>query len=86
MFRFSGAPRGKGRFWLVADEGDVDVCLTYQGFEPDLTVHAPLRHMVDVWMGRRPLTGAVTIDGPAHLVRAFPRWLKLSAFAGVERP
>jgi hypothetical protein len=30
--------------------------------------------------------GLITLDGPRALVQAFPEWLALSPFAGVERP
>jgi len=90
-FRFRGAPRGKQRFWLVIDGDDVDVCLTYQGFEADLTVEAELRALIEVWMGHTPWASAVregriALSGPRALVRAFPSWLKLSVFAPVPRP
>ena len=85
-FRLRGAPRGKGRWWLVFDRGEVDLCLADPGHEVDLHVTAPLRTLVDVWMGREPLTravrsGAVELDGSRDQVRAFTAWFRLSVFA-----
>jgi len=90
-FRFRNAPRGKNRYWLVVDGEDVDVCLTYQGFDVDVTVDAQLRAMIEVWMGHTTFEQAVreqriALEGPRDLVRAFPSWLALSVFAHVPRP
>ena len=38
-------------YWVVADDGDVDLCLTDPGFEVDVVVDADLRTLTEVWMG-----------------------------------
>jgi DNA-binding HxlR family transcriptional regulator len=48
------------------------------------------RTLTRVWMGDVPLAealraGSIRLDGSPSLVRAFPIWLRLSAFAGVGR-
>jgi hypothetical protein len=53
-------------------------------------VSADLRTLTRVWMGDVRLAetvraGLIRLEGPPALVRAFPTWLTLSAFAGVER-
>ncbi len=93
-FDFRGVPktvRGATTFWLILEHRDVDMCLKDPGFEVDLVVDADLAALTRVWMGdvrlgdvRRP--GLIRLDGPRELVRAFPAWLALSGFAGVERP
>jgi len=89
-FEFSGAPRDCSRFWLVCDDGDVEMCLKDPGFETDLSINADLRTFTEAWRGFRDLrteiaNGNILIDGPSHLARQFPKWLMLSALAGIER-
>ena len=60
------------------------------GFQVDVVVSADLRTLTRVWMGDLQLpdaarAGLIRLDGPPSLVRAFPTWLALSTFAGVER-
>ena len=92
-FDFRGVPatmRGPRTWWLVLDRRDVDLCLKDPGFPVDVVVSADLRTLTRVWMGDVRLAeavraGLVRLDGAPPLVRAFPIWLRLSAFAGVER-
>jgi DNA-binding HxlR family transcriptional regulator len=93
-FDLRGVPRGQpGRrtWWLILKRPDVDLCLKDPGYEVDLTVGADLAALTRVWLGAERLGDAlrarsIVLDGPRELVRAFPGWLGLSAFAGVERP
>ncbi len=93
-FDFRAVPksaRSPSRFWLILEPRDVDVCLKDPGFETDLVVDADLLALTKAWMGDVRLAdamhaGLVRVEGPSALVRAFPGWLALSGFAGVERP
>lgn len=90
-FHFPDAVKEKRYRWLVVNDGNVDVCLADPGYGVDLVVRSSVRAMVDVWMGDRPLSdalrsGAIVLEGPAKLRRAFPSWLQLSLFAPVARP
>jgi DNA-binding HxlR family transcriptional regulator len=93
QFDFSGVPatmRCPRTWWLVLERQDVDLCLKHPGFLVDVVVSADLRALTRVWMGDVPLAetvraGLIRLDGPRSLVRAFPSWLALSPFAGVER-
>jgi hypothetical protein len=83
--------RSPATFWLILERRDVDVCLKDPGFEIDLFVDADLVALTKAWMGDVRLadtmrSGLVRVEGPTALVRAFPGWLALSGFAGVERP
>jgi DNA-binding HxlR family transcriptional regulator len=90
-FRFRGHARGQAAWWLVVDDGTVDLCLTDPGHAVGVTVTADLRAMIKVWMGDMPWraaqrSGDITLAGQRSLVRAFPHWLKLNVLASVERP
>jgi len=85
-FEFSGAPRDCRRFWLVNEDGDVDMCLKDPGYEIDVRVRADLRRFVEAWRGIRDLrteirAGRIELLGAPSLTRKFPEWLKLSGLA-----
>jgi hypothetical protein len=92
-FDFRGVPatmRCPRTWWLVLERREVDLCLKDPGRPVDLVVSADLRTLTRVWMGDVRLAetvraGLIRLDGPPSLVRAFPTWLTLSPFAGVER-
>jgi DNA-binding HxlR family transcriptional regulator len=94
LFEFRAVPkawRTTRCFWLILQRPDVDLCLKDPGYAVDLRVDADLAALTKVWMGDMRLVDAmrsalVRLDGPRLLVRAFPGWLALSEFAGVERP
>jgi hypothetical protein len=93
-FDFRAVPktvRNPPTYWLILEHRDVDLCLKDPGFETDLFVNADLVALTKAWMGDLRLadamrSGLVRVEGPTALVRAFPAWLALSGFAGVERP
>src|SRR5262245_59111766 len=92
-FDFHGVPvatRCPRTWWLVLERREVDLCLRDPGFPVDIVVSADLRTLTRVWMGDVRLAdtfraGLIRLEGPRSLVRAFPNWLRLSAFAGIER-
>ena len=94
LFEFRGVPKAwetLRRFWLILQRSDIDLCLKDPGFEVDLLVDADLAALTRVWMGDVRFLDAmrsrlVRLEGPSVLIRAFPTWLALSEFAGVERP
>lgn len=89
-FDFTGAPEGTHRFWLVNEDGVIDMCLKHPGYETDVLVEADLRTFVECWRGIRDLryeieSRRIRLTGPRELKRAFPDWLMLSALAPYER-
>jgi DNA-binding HxlR family transcriptional regulator len=90
QIEFTDAPREHRYFWLVHEDGTVEVCLKRPGFDVHLTVRTTVRVMAEVWRGIRPLkrelaAGSVALEGPAKLRRAFPSWLLLSRYASIRR-
>jgi len=89
-FVFSNAPPEGRRFWLVHENGVVEMCLKHPGFESDLVVSSDLRSFVEAWRGIRDMraeirTGGVHLEGSAQLRREFPSWLQLHVLAGCPR-
>lgn len=85
-FEFSGTPSDCRRFWLVNEDGVVDMCLKQPGFEVDLKVVSDLRLFVEAWRGIRDLkkeirTRRIQVLGAPRLARQLPDWLLLSSLA-----
>jgi hypothetical protein len=84
---FRAVAGGKAsRFWLIFERPLVEVCYHDPGHDPDLFVIADLRGLIDVWMGFRSFSSAlssrlITLEGPRDLCRSFPKWFELSVFA-----
>lgn len=90
QFQYPELPEARRNWWLVVDNGKVDLCGFDPGFELDLMVTSSLRAMTAIWMGLATVTqevsaGRVNLDGDPNIVRAMHRWLGLSPFAGAER-
>lgn len=83
-FDFFGLPR-KARltrrsWWLVAKDGEVDLCYKDPGHEVDVTVAASLREFLEMLLGHRTLQDAarertIQMTGAPQLVRVLARWL-----------
>lgn len=76
----------KQSWWLVIDDGEVDLCSVHPGFDIDLYVRSKLRSMTAVWMGlstvqREVDGGGIELIGDAAIAKAMQSWLGLSPFA-----
>ena len=83
---FSDAPNGMGQWWLVSENGDVDLCLKATGHDVDLVIKSTVRALASVWMCRQSLdealkSGALTLLGPTSLRELLPIWLQGSPLA-----
>lgn len=86
QFVYPELPLSHSDYWLVIDDGTVDICWVDPGYDVDLWVSSPLRVMTAVWMGYANLkveltAGRITLDGDPRLARSMPVWLGLSPFA-----
>jgi DNA-binding HxlR family transcriptional regulator len=89
-FDFENTPGRLHRFWILSEDGAVEMCLRDPGFEASLRVRADLRLFVETWRGFRDLrselrAGRIRVAGPPELKRRFPDWLLLSGLAPHER-
>ncbi len=87
-FDLSGVPARKGRYWLIFQDGEADLCLKDPGHEVDLIVSSPIRVITEIWTGHRDLdralkSGELDLDGPRKHVRLFPKWFVRGVFADV---
>ncbi len=86
QFDFRGLTRGhknQRSYWMVIEDGEVDVCHKDPGFEVHVLISADLGMFTHVWLGYTPLNlaleqGTVCFEGDRKLVRQVPTWLYLN--------
>ncbi len=76
----------RNTWWLVIENGLIDLCGSDPGFEVDLYVRSDLRSMTAVWMGlstveKEIAAGKIELTGDKAIARSMQQWLGLSAFA-----
>jgi DNA-binding HxlR family transcriptional regulator len=74
LFEFGDYAAKFKRWWLVIEDGDVDVCMNDPGHEVDLQLVTDVRTLTAVWMGDVGLgqairSGQLKLSGPAKLKR-----------------
>lgn len=89
-FYFPDAGQAMRRWWLVFDQGEVDLCQRDPGFPIDISLETPLLTMTRIWMGDLDFQTAVKkgemqIEGPRQMVKQLPGWIGMSLFGGEER-
>ena len=77
-------------WWLVVEDGKVDLCNFDPGYELDLQVRSSLKSMTAVWMGLTTVrhaadAGELDVEGDPAIARTMQEWLGLSIFAKVPR-
>ena len=86
QFLYPELAENRRNWWLVIDQGHVDLCMIDPGFEVDLYVRGPLRSMTAIWMGLSTVksemdSGGLELTGDASIARSMQTWLGLSPFA-----
>ena len=82
-FEFTTQPK---IYWLVFDGPQAELCFYDPGREAELVVTVNEQVFGGVLLGRLDFgdavqQGAIRLDGPPELVRAFPTWLGVTRFA-----
>jgi DNA-binding HxlR family transcriptional regulator len=90
QFQLAGVTVAKRFYWLVFEPDDVDICIRDPGYEIDLWINAPIRVLVEIWLGHITIAkarrdGTLKLDGSPAQIKAFPIWFSLSHFAAAGR-
>ncbi|MGC2458579.1 MAG: helix-turn-helix domain-containing protein [Gallionellaceae bacterium] len=86
QFEYPDAPKGKRDWWLVSENGEVDLCLTNPGYEVDIVIKCSLKTMTAVWICQQHFRDAVKkgdikVLGDSKLTSKLQDWLRSSQLA-----
>lgn len=90
QFQYPELPELQRNWWLVIENGTVDLCGFDPGYDINLLVRSSLRTMTSIWMGFALIShelaaGRLELEGERPIARAIQTWLALSPFAPNER-
>ena len=90
QFQYPELALARRNYWLVVEDGQVDICSDDPGFEIDLLVSTSLRCMTSIWMGLSTVAveigkGQLNLEGDPAIAKAMQQWLGLSPFAQEPR-
>lgn len=83
QFEYPDAPKGAKNWWLVSENGEVDLCLNDNDYSVDLHVTCSLKTMTAVWICETTFNEAVSANlikviGDASLGKNLQEWLRTS--------
>ena len=86
QFEYPDAPIGARNWWLISENGEIDLCLEDPGHDIDVLITSPLATMTAVWTCQLPFKDAVTkgdikVLGDTRLTSKFQNWLRSSALS-----
>ena len=90
QFLYPELSGGQKKWWLVIENGKIDLCNFDPGYDLDLLVRSSLRAMTAIWMGLTTVrdeasSGELDVEGDPAIARNVQAWLGLSKFAPVQR-
>lgn len=90
QFHYPELTSAQQHWWLLVENGTVDLCYVDPGHAVDLYVTCPLRTMTEIWLGYTSVAaaraaGRLELIGDRRLTAEMQTWLGLSPFAGVAR-
>ena len=83
QFEYPDAPDGARKWWLISEEGQIDLCLNDPGYDVDLMIESSLETMTAVWTCQKKFqkavdSGMIKVMGDTQLKRKLPDWLRSS--------
>ena len=83
QFEYPDAPKGGRNWWLVSEDGEIDLCLSNPGHEVDIVIKCSLKTMSGIWIceqqfGDAVKKGDIKILGDAKLASKLQDWLRSS--------
>ena len=86
QFRFTDARPGERSWWLVMENGEIDLCRDDPGHDVSVVVQSTVRALTEIWTGdgdpaQKIQAGDLTVQGAGHNGQRLWRWLGRSMFA-----
>lgn len=88
-FMFRDMPSSRRAYWLVVENGEVDLCMKFPGFDVDLAFITSARVMADIWMGHTTIrkenrNGNLVLEGGREFKKNIDAWFTRSVFSDPE--
>ena len=88
-FIFRDMPASRRAYWLIVDDGEVDLCIKFPGFDVDLAFITTSKTMADIWMGHTTIrkeirNGNLSLEGGKALKKNIDDWFTYSVFSDPE--
>jgi hypothetical protein len=86
QFEYADASKGAQDWWLVSENGEIELCLNEPGGDVDIVIKSPLDTMTAVWTCQKRFAdavkkGEIEVFGDKRLVAKLPDWLQASALS-----
>ena len=83
QFEYPDAPIGAKDWWLVSENGEIDLCLNDHGYDVDILIKCSLKVMTEIWICEQSFNdatkaGNINIMGDPKLVNKLQDWLRSS--------
>jgi len=86
QFEYPDASKGAENWWLVSENGGIELCLNDPGGDVDIVIRSPLNSMTAVWTCQEGFADAVAkgeieVFGDLQLIAKLPDWLQASGLS-----
>ena len=83
QFEYPDAPKGGRDWWLVSENGEIDLCLRDPGHDVDIVIKCSLKTMTEIWICQQQFRNAVKhgdikVTGDSKLASKLQDWLRSS--------
>ncbi|GAC25665.1 HxlR family transcriptional regulator [Paraglaciecola mesophila KMM 241] len=89
-FFLTDMPENKSEYWLIFENGQVDLCYVDRGFNVDVNIEVAARELTKIWMGWEDFSAAVKdqtlkFRGPKKYTEIAEYWLGCSTLAHIKK-
>lgn len=86
QFEYSDAQKGERDWWLVSENGEIDLCLSNPGHDIDIMIKCSVKTMSGIWIRQQQFRDAVNnedvkVTGDPKLTSKLQDWLRSSPLA-----
>ena len=83
QFEYPDAPEGARNWWLLSENGEIDLCLKDPGYDIDIVIQCSLKTMTEVWTCQQRFNdvvkkGDIKVMGDSKLTKKLQDWLRSS--------
>lgn len=80
QFEYPDAPKGARDWWLVSENGEIDLCLNDHGYDVDIIIRCSLKTMTEIWICEQDFRdaarkGDIKVMGNPKLTNKLQDWL-----------